>query len=117
LNVLLDTINAQLVRSRYTVLELDRFIFPDSDLTMSAYCIVERMPLEEINGNANRMTLHESLITDYRNRRWSDCLEKIAQLQGKWYGEMDDFYDELKNRITGFIANPPGDDWTYLITQ
>lgn len=103
--------------SKYTVLELDTFQFGENGPVIIAYCTVERIPLEELTNLEEASTRHKHLIINYGLRNWSDCLEAIDKLMGKWCGELDSFYQDLRARIQGYIINPPPSDWTPVIIK
>lgn len=114
--IILGDANANTIRTRHTVLELDRFLF-GNDLEESAYCVIERLGLNDFERNAELVDLHAKLIEDYRNRRWDQCASKIECLHGSWSGEMDTFYDEITTRLTEFAVNPPDENWDYRIPK
>lgn len=116
MNIILGDQNAEQLRSRHTVLELDRFRFGE-DQEESAYCVIEKLALGDFEQNPERIQLHADLISDYRARRWSECASKIECLRGSWSGEMDSFYDEIAARLETFAAEPPDDAWDYRILK
>lgn len=83
----------------FTVLELDTFKFEDNS-TATAYCVVEKIPLAEFALIESRRELHQNLIKYYREKQWDYCEQAIAELTGKWNGELDSFYIDLLTRIT-----------------
>lgn len=116
MNIILGDSNAEQIRTRHTVLELDRFVFGE-EVEDSAYCVIERLSLGDFETNAERMELHAAMIADYRGRRWQECSSKIECLHGSWGGEMDTFYDELLKRLEQFEQQPPTDTWDYRLKK
>ncbi len=103
---------AQNVPDSYTVLELDTVRRPPDMLPVTAYCLIERIPLTEFPVTAHLKELHDNVIKNYKQRHWDYCEQAIDQtLKGKWAGELDSFYDNLLERIKAFRQNPPPDSW------
>ena len=108
---------AELMSNKYTVLELDTFQFGQNGPVTTAYCTVETIPIAELANLPNTAAQHEHLIINYRLRNWADCQTGIAQLMGKWRGELDSFYTALNARISEYIDNPPPPDWSHIILK
>lgn len=102
---------------KYTVLELDTFQFGQQGPVVTAYCIVESIALGEMLTLQENKTLHQQLITGYQQRHWGRCLELLPMLQGKWNGEIDSFYQDLKSRIEQNIVCDPGSTWSAVIIK
>jgi len=83
----------------FTILELDTFKL-DSDKVVTAYCVVEKIPLAEFALIEAHMELHKNLINYYREKQWNYCEQAISELTGKWNGELDSFYIDLLKRIS-----------------
>lgn len=100
----------------YTVLELDTFELNDNKL-VTAYCVVEKIPLSEFALiNAHR-ELHQNLIKYYREQHWDYCEQAIAELVGKWNGELDTFYTDLLLRISKLKDTVVPRDWSSTIKK
>jgi hypothetical protein len=108
--------NADTLVNKYTVLELDTFQI-GAGPTITAFCAVENIPFTELTTLESAKTQHTHLLLNYRLKNWTDCLQGLDQLQGKWGGEMDSFYNELRVRVESFIKNPPSADWTPVIQK
>jgi len=104
-----DAVN--FVRERFTVLELDTFATDNAALTVTAWCVVDEIPLQELPITENLVGLHHDLMTQYRKQNWTFCVNAIEQLRGRWNGHIDSFYADLEQRIRNFISFPPGPDW------
>lgn len=103
--------------SKYTVLELDTFQLGENGPIVTAYCTVETIPLEELAKLEDNKNQHQHLMINYRGRAWQDCLTAIDQLKGKWRGELDSFYDDLRDRVVGHLDAPPPADWSPVIQK
>jgi hypothetical protein len=103
----------------FTILELDTIRTPPENIPVTAYCVIEKIPLSEFPLAEHYLTLHADVIKNYRERHWEYCEQAIEGLMGKWGGELDSFYTSLSNRIKNYKENPPDDSWdgTYLKTS
>ena len=117
MHIIFGNDNAQALDSKYTVLELDTFNLKESKVTTPAYCIIENVGITELPTLEYSKNLHAELIASYGKQNWDFCLEAISHLIGRWGGEVDSFYQELRNRINEFKKNPPGDDWSPAIDK
>ena len=108
---------AEELSQKYTVLELDTFQLGEHGPTVTAYCTVETIPLEELSRIDQHKQQHQHLLINYRGRAWSDCLTAIDQLMGKWRGELDSFYTDLRERVESHIKTPPPADWSPVIVK
>lgn len=103
--------------NKYTVLELDTFQFGKSGPVVTAYCTIETVPLEELATLESTKNQHRDLMINYNLKNWSACLNAIKELQGKWLGELDTFYQDLENRVQGYVIMPPPEDWSPIIQK
>jgi hypothetical protein len=102
----------QQVPDSFTVLELDTFRKPPDMLPMTAYCLIEKIPLQDFPLVETHKQLHTDVIANFKKRHWAYCEQAIADgLMGKWNGELDSFYENLLQRIGEFKQTPPADDW------
>jgi hypothetical protein len=60
--------------------------------------VVEQIPITELSTVESLKDLHANLITNYAKQDWNYCEQAIEHLMGKWGGEVDSFYMELKTR-------------------
>ena len=112
MNIIFGTEMAQQAQDRYTVLELDTFNLMPTDQVITAYCLVETVPIEEMPAVESLKELHSNLMTEYRKRNWRYCEDAIAHLTGKWHSELNSFYIELYQRIQNLKSQNLSDDWT-----
>lgn len=101
---------------KYTALELDTFCMPNGS-RHTACCIIENIPIDELPQTENLKQLHGKLIANYGQRRWDFCEQAIEQLMGRWGGEVDSFYVDLKNRIDQLKGMNLDDTWTPVIIK
>jgi len=112
MNIIFGTEMAQQAKDRYTVLELDTFNLLPTDEVITAYCLVEIIPIEEMSAIEKLKYLHSNLMAEYRKRNWCYCEDVIEHLTGKWGGEVDTFYSELYQRIQTLKQADLPEDWT-----
>ena len=89
----------QEISDKYIVLELDSFRITGRDHAVSAYCVVENVPLAELPQADQWRDLHQQLIKNYRLGNWKFCEDALEHLQGRWNGEVDSFYHDLSTRV------------------
>ena len=102
---------------RYTVLELDTFVLRPTNEVITAYCLVETMPIQEMPAIESLKDQHRNLMAEYRKQNWRYCEDAIAHLTGKWGGELDSFYIELYQRIQTLKQEDLSDDWTGYLNR
>lgn len=90
---------AEKLKENYTILPLDRITVDGRE--DRAYCVItnEQVPLMEIPTLSQWISLHHQLIDEYDKENYKFCLDAIEHLYGKFAGELDTFYDELRKRI------------------
>lgn len=95
-----------LISDSYTVLELDTFQDPDTGKTVTAWCVIEIIPLGDFPLLDTYRTMHENLIKEYKLQNWESCISIIGNLIGRWNGDLDSFYENLSDRIEKFKQMP-----------
>jgi hypothetical protein len=95
------------ITDKYIVLELDHFQITDRDQAVSAYCLIENVPIAELPQADQFRDLHANLIRNYRLGNWKFCEDALQHLQGRWNGEVDSFYHKLGTRITNLRNQRP----------
>ena len=105
------------LKNKYTVLELDLIQFGQDGPVAPAYCVIENISILDLPKVQSMQTLHENLISNYRERDWKYCLDATEHLQGCWGGELDSLYQTLRDRIQTFLDNPPPENWSPIIQR
>ena len=108
--------NSAEIAKKYTVLDLDTFSLPDGTIH-TACCVIENIPVTELYETENLKVLHANLIENFGKQQWTLCEESIAELMGKWGGEMDTFYTELHSRIALLKTMDLPEDWSPVIPR
>ena len=110
-----DSVNS--IPDQYIVLELDTFHTADSGNTVTAYCLVEKLAMDEFATMESYKQIHADLLEAYRNQHWNYCEQAINGLMGRWSGELDTFYSDLLNRVNQCKENGVPSDWTATILK
>jgi len=117
MNIILGRENIEQAQEKYTVLELDTLIINGAADPVTAYCLIEQVPIDQISGIDQFRDLHNNLMANYRKRNWKYCEDAIEHLQGKWGGELDSFYTEINLRIKQLKQQVLDDSWTGTIIK
>lgn len=117
MNIIFEKQALEEIGDRYTVLELDTIRLPNNPEPVTAYCLVENIPIMEISQIDMNRDLHKNLIKNYRLKNWKFCEDAIDHLMGKWGRELDSFYQELHNRIISLKQSQLPDDWDGTIQK
>lgn len=102
---------------KYVVLELDTVMVKGSDEPMTAYCVLDHIPIMELVSIERYRELHNNLMKNYRLRNWSYCRDAIGHLHGQWGNQVDSFYENILQRISQYEVEDPGENWTGIINR
>lgn len=116
MNVIFGHENALKVKDRYKLIELDTFKYKGGKV-VTVFGAIEDLSMDDLVRVDELLHLHGLMMTVYGARQWPETIKFIEMLRGHWDGEFDSFYDILRERCEGYIANPPGDEWTPVIDQ
>jgi hypothetical protein len=117
MNIILGRENVEQAQEKYTVLELDTLIINGSADPVTAYCLIEQVPIDQIAGIDQFRNLHNNLMKNYRLRNWKFCEDAIEHLRGQWGGELDSFYTEMSKRIVDLKKSVLSNDWNGTINK
>jgi hypothetical protein len=99
------------VPSSYTLLELDTFRLANTDMTRTAYCLIETVPLTEFALLEHLTQCHRDMMDAYRDQNWHYVISAAQGLTGRFNGELDSFYSDIAERASFYQQNPPGPGW------
>jgi len=116
LNIIFGNNELEQLRDKYIVLELDTVTIKSSK-PITAYCVIENLPIDEMPRVDNFKKIHAELMENYRNRNWDFCIQAIEQLMGSWGKQIDSFYTVLLTRIAEYKQNEPDENWTGVIPK
>jgi len=108
--------NSEEIAKKYVVLDLDTFSIPDGS-THTVCCVVENIPITELSETENLKAVHSTLLENYAKKNWIDCEQAIEQLMGKWGGEVDSFYEDIRSRVNRLKTLTLDDNWTPVISK
>lgn len=110
--------NAERFKDKYIVLEMDTFNVTNIG-ELNTYCVLsaEEIALGQLTELQHWTKFHDKLLNGYKTKQWNFCLDCIVNLRGKFGGEIDSFYDNLKERIESNIENGVPDDWTPVLQR
>jgi hypothetical protein len=117
MNIIIDPEQLDSYREKYTVLELDTFRLIPENKEVKAYCVVETIPILELQLTESKRNLHNGLLENYRKRNWNYCNDALDHLIGSWNSELDSFYNDVRNRINVFMENDPGEEFDGVIEK
>ena len=117
MHIILSGQNAAHLREKYIVLELDQIRLKPNTDPVSAFCVLEDIPIDELPLLDSHINLHNKLIENYRNKNWDFCEQAIEHLQYKWNKQLESFYLEIASRIAKYRQQDPGKDWDPAINK
>jgi hypothetical protein len=97
MKIIVGTEAAEKLKENYTVLELETFEKNGNSIT--AYCVVDQVPLLELPNLDHHKQLHADYIREYNKGNYTYCLNAVEHLRGKFNGDLDSFYDIITERI------------------
>jgi hypothetical protein len=109
--------NVEGLGEKYIVLELDTMMIEDGHEPVTAYCVLENLPITEMFTIKESRTLHEKLLENYRKKNWNFCQQAIEHLHGKWNRELDSFYDNILERIKVLESSDLDGSWDGIIRK
>lgn len=117
MNIIIDPNQIESYRKKYTVLELDTIRMIPGNNTVTAYCVVDTIPIMEMPLIKSKMDLHNNLLINYRKRDWNYCHQALEHLVGSWNKELDSFYEDMRSRIDRYMETDPGPKWDGVIEK
>ena len=116
MHIILGEQNVREVSDKYVVLELDTFRAADKDELISAFCLIENVPIHELSEVDRYRDLHQQLIKNYRAANWKFCEDALEHLRGRWNGEVDSFYTVLASRVQEQKHHNDSKHWDHAIS-
>ena len=91
--------NAEKLRERYTVLDLETV--EKDGVSLEVFCLIpgDKMGIPDLPQMNNWIKLHNDFLNGYQNKQYNYCRQCIEHLMGKFGGELDTFYEEILKRI------------------
>jgi len=110
---------ADTLRDKFTLLELDTFMQDGLSEPITVYAVmgIADLQLPEIPNMAGLIDVHNTMIKEYRKRNWSFCHQALEHLYGKWGGQLDSFYKIFEDRIKDLENKDLPGDWEGTIAK
>ncbi len=100
MDLIFNAEHAELLKTKYTVLELETIHHPGLQDPVRAWCVV---PADRILGEVQFLPVnidqHNQLIQAIADNNISQAQTLCQELRGKFGGELDSFYEEIEKRI------------------
>ena len=95
MNIIFGREHAEMLRGRYTVLEIVNL--NDLDTDYQCFCVVEgtNMNPKDLPTLSHYTELHGKLIDNLRKKNQAVGVELSRSLHGQWGGEIDSFYEAV----------------------
>ena len=100
--------NAEKLRDRYTVLELETL--EKDGVSLEVFCLIpgEKIGIPDLPQLEQWIQLHNDFLNGYQTQQYDYCRQCIEHLMGKFGGEVDSFYTIILERIDA--ADPRNPD-------
>ena len=100
--------NAEQLKERYTVLELETV--EKDGTSLEVFCLIpgEKIGIPDLPQLENWKQLHTDFLHGYHTQQYEYCRQCIEHLMGKFGGEVDSFYSIILERIEA--ADPQKSD-------
>lgn len=99
MEIIIGRENAEKLRSKYTVLDLETI---ESDgKAVDVFCLIpaEKIRFEDLPKLPAWIDDHNKFLMSYFNEDYETCSAMVGELQGRFGGEVDSFYQEILKRI------------------
>jgi hypothetical protein len=99
--------NAERLREKYTVLDLETV--EKDGVSLEVFCLIpaDKIGLTDLPQLDAWIKLHNDFLNGYHTQQWNYCRQCIEHLTGKFGGEVDTFYDEILRRINEIESVKP----------
>ena len=99
MNIIFGRENAEKLREKYTVLDLET-VEKDGH-SIEVFCLIggDKISIGDLPQLDQWIKLHNDFLHGYHTQQWNYCRQCIEHLTGKFGGEVDTFYEEISKRI------------------
>jgi hypothetical protein len=91
--------NAEKLREKYTVLDLEVVIKDGHEFEVFCLIPAEKIAITDLPNLEEWVKMHNDFLVGYSNKHYEYCRQCIDYLMGKFGGEVDTFYEEILHRI------------------
>ena len=106
MNIIFGRENAEKLREKYTVLDLEKLVVEDKEVEVFCLIPAEKIALPDLPQLEQWIKLHNDFLHGYHTKQWEYCRQCIEHLTGKFGGECDTFYEEITKRINAADPQP-----------
>ena len=99
MNIIFGRENAEKLREKYTVLDLEKLVVEGKEVEVFCLIPAEKLALPDLPQLEQWIKLHNDFLNGYHTQQWNYCRQCIEYLMGKFGGEVDTFYEEILKRI------------------
>ena len=99
MNIIFGRENAEKLREKYTVLDLEKLVVEGKEVEVFCLIPAEKIALPDLPQLENWVKLHHDFLNGYNTKQFDYCRQCIDYLMGKFGGEADSFYEEILKRI------------------
>lgn len=96
--------NAETLRDKYTVLELETIDVEGQPLEVFCLVSADHIGILDLPTLDQWTKLHDEFLNGYHTQQYDYCRQCIDYLMGKFGGELDTFYEEILRRINEVTA-------------
>jgi len=97
------------IDDEFFILELDTIAVKGKKEGVQIYtCLGYK---DKLSMYKKQKTIHEHFLSDYRAKRFNDCLFTLESQINAFGGQMKDYYTMMKKRCEFFAKNDPGKNW------
>ena len=91
--------NAEKLREKYTVLDLETV--EKDGVSLEVFCLIsaDKIGITDLPQLDTWIKLHNDFLNGYHTQQYDYCCQCIEHLMGKFGGEVDTFYEEILRRI------------------
>ena len=99
MNIIFGRENAEELRQKYTVLDLETV--EKDGVSLEVFCLIpaDKIGIPDKPQLENWVKLHHEFLEGYKKKEYNYCRQCIEHLRGQFGGEVDTFYDEILRRI------------------
>jgi hypothetical protein len=99
MNIIFGRENAEKLREKYTVLDLEKLVVEDKEVEVFCLIPAEKIALPDLPQLEQWIKLHNDFLHGYQTQQYDYCRQCIEHLMSKFGGEVDTFYEEILKRI------------------
>ena len=99
MNIIFGRENAEKLREKYTVLDLEKLVVEGKDVEVFCLIPAEKIALPDLPQLEQWINLHNDFLKGYHKKEYNYCRQCIEHLMGKFGGEVDSFYSIILERI------------------